>query len=98
MAISLPRKALFVGLASVLAVPTAAVGVAYAATGGDMAYAVEDFSYPDAAKIQAEKGIVLKRGDGNIVLTSCDGSQDLMVNTRSGQKDYCFDVKGKPAT
>ncbi|WP_190160849.1 FG-GAP-like repeat-containing protein [Streptomyces litmocidini] len=62
-----------------------------------MSYAVEDFSYPGAAAIQAEKAITLKRGDGNLMLQACDGTQDILVNTRSGLKDYCFDVKTKPA-
>jgi hypothetical protein len=62
-----------------------------------MSYAVEDFSYPDAATILAEKAITLKRGDGNLTLQACDGTQDMTVNTRSGLKDYCFDVKTKPA-
>ncbi|MFJ8164137.1 FG-GAP-like repeat-containing protein [Streptomyces sp. NPDC096136] len=61
-----------------------------------MSYAVEDFSYPGAAAIQAEKGVTLKRGDGNLMLQACDGTQDMTVNTR-GLKDYCFDVKSKPA-
>ncbi|WP_229886956.1 hypothetical protein [Streptomyces subrutilus] len=81
---------------------TAAIGVAYAvpatvaATAADeMPYAIEDFAYPDAAKIEAEKAIVLKRGDGNIVLQACDGTEDITINTRSGQKDYCFDLKAK---
>ncbi|MFE9743205.1 trypsin-like serine protease [Streptomyces sp. NPDC006477] len=62
-----------------------------------MLYAVEDHSYPEAAKIKAEKDITLKRGDGQLLLAACDGTQDIMVNSRSGLKDYCFDVKSKPA-
>ncbi|WP_229886942.1 hypothetical protein [Streptomyces subrutilus] len=61
-----------------------------------MPYAIEDFGYPDAAKIEADRAIVLKRGDGNVLLQACDGTQDVTVNTRSGEKDYCFDVKAKP--
>ncbi|MCJ0875837.1 hypothetical protein [Streptomyces sp. AP-93] len=107
MAISRARKALFVGLASVLTASTAAIGVAYAVPGtvttaaaavaaDEMPYAIEDFGYPNAATIEAERGIVLTRGDGNIVLVACGGTVDITVNTRSGEKDYCFDVKAKP--
>lgn len=103
MAISRARKALFVGLASVFTATTAAIGVAYAVPGtvtaaaaDEMPYTIEDFGYPDAAKIEAERAIALKRGDGNILLQACDGTQDITVNTRSGEKDYCFDVKAKP--
>lgn len=102
MAISRVRKALLVGLASVFTATTAAIGVAYAvpktvaATGGDeMPYAIEDFGYPDAAKIEEEQGIILKRGDGNIVLVACDGAQDMIIEVRPA-KQYCFDVKAKP--
>lgn len=35
-------------------------------------YAVEDFNYPQADKIRAED-IVLKRGDGHIMLAGCAG-------------------------
>ncbi|MGO4463813.1 hypothetical protein AB4039_42145, partial [Streptomyces sp. M-16] len=34
-------------------------------------YAIEDFGYPNADKILAERGITLKRGDGHIVLADC---------------------------
>ncbi|MEU6220886.1 hypothetical protein ABZ845_25780 [Streptomyces sp. NPDC047022] len=58
-------------------------------------YAVEDFNYPDAAKIQQELGIVLKRGDGHIVLAAC-GSQDglLEIWERNRQSHICFRVTG----
>ncbi|MFB7030217.1 MULTISPECIES: hypothetical protein [unclassified Streptomyces] len=65
-----------------------------------MPSAVEGFTYPNAAQIQEQTGGLLKRGDGNILLTACDGSQDLAVYVRptpTGQEDFCFDVKAKPA-
>ncbi|MFJ4471910.1 hypothetical protein ACIP2X_31110 [Streptomyces sp. NPDC089424] len=34
-------------------------------------HAVEDFAYPGADKIQQERGFVLERGDGHIVLADC---------------------------
>ncbi|SEE59245.1 trypsin-like serine protease [Streptomyces sp. TLI_105] len=95
LAASLP-SALALTAASLTVAPSSAADSWPAAADG-MAYAVEDFSYPDAAAIQAEKAITLKRGDGNLMLQACDGTQDMTVNTRSGLKDYCFDVKTKPA-
>ncbi|MFB6985280.1 hypothetical protein ACFC0C_26640 [Streptomyces sp. NPDC056178] len=105
MVISHARKTLLVGLATVLAATATAFGVteavngsiATAATEGDMPYAVEDFNYPDAAKIEAETGAILKRGDGHLLMTSCDGTEDIMIKSRSGQKDFCFNVTAKPA-
>ncbi|MEV3950377.1 hypothetical protein AB0K57_22385 [Streptomyces halstedii] len=57
--------------------------------------AVEDFSYPNAAQIEAQKGIVLKRGDGHIILADCASATDLMeVYSRTHGK-FCFRVSGK---
>ncbi|MEV6358651.1 hypothetical protein AB0M40_38945, partial [Streptomyces hydrogenans] len=41
-------------------------------------YAVENYDYPNADKILAEKNIVLKRGDGHIVLADCAGETGLL--------------------
>ncbi|MFF0967207.1 hypothetical protein ACWDQO_20670 [Streptomyces sp. NPDC003703] len=60
-----------------------------------MPHLVEDFSYPGAEKIRAEQGITLKRGDGHITLTDCAASYDIMVKSRTAQKNYCFTVLGK---
>lgn len=106
MAISRVRKALLAGLASALAVVTTTFSVAHAAAdsvaattaaAAGMPLAIEDFTYPGAARIQAETGAVLKRGDGRLVMTTCDGNEDIMIMARTGQKDFCFDVKAKPA-
>ncbi|MFC0845543.1 hypothetical protein ACFH04_17765 [Streptomyces noboritoensis] len=59
---------------------------------------VEDFAYPGAARIEADRKITLIKGDGHIVLAdSCDGSpQQIKVWTRNdGSKDVCFRVIGK---
>ncbi|MFF4836663.1 hypothetical protein [Streptomyces sp. NPDC001315] len=57
-------------------------------------YAVEDFNYPQADKILAEKNIVLKRGDGHITLADCvSGTGQLEVWARSKDK-ICFQVTG----
>jgi hypothetical protein len=106
MAISRARKALLIGLASALAVTATTIGMAHAGTGSvavtaasadDLTSAVEDLTYPNADSIQAETGALLKRGDGHLLLTTCNGSQDILVMTRTGQKDFCFDVIAKPA-
>ncbi|MFC8867231.1 hypothetical protein ACFUAC_06180 [Streptomyces sp. NPDC057148] len=54
--------------------PSVATTVADEAPG----YAVEDFNYPGADWIQQEQGIVLKRGDGHIVLAECGSEEGLM--------------------
>jgi hypothetical protein len=70
--------------------PRAAAPVAGEAPG----YAVEDFNYPQANKILAEKNIVLKRGDGHITLADCvSGTGQLEVWARSKDK-ICFQVTG----
>ncbi|MEU5047769.1 hypothetical protein [Streptomyces griseorubiginosus] len=57
-------------------------------------YAVENFNYPQADKILAEKNILLKRGDGHITLADCaSGTGQLEVQARDKSK-VCFDVKG----
>lgn len=57
-------------------------------------YAVEDFNYPQADKIEAEKGIVLKRGDGHIVLAECGSEAGLLeIYTRAADK-VCFRTTG----
>ncbi|MGX1560492.1 hypothetical protein [Streptomyces sp. NPDC055506] len=62
--------------------------------------AVEDYTYPGAAKILADKGIKLKKGDGHILLAECDqAAQQIRVLTvedaaegRAGT--YCFKALG----
>ncbi|GAA1069918.1 hypothetical protein GCM10009665_77680 [Kitasatospora nipponensis] len=57
-------------------------------------YAVEDFGYPGADKILADRNIVLKRGDGHILLADCAGGTGLLeVWSRSNAK-ICFRVTG----
>ncbi|MFJ4473882.1 hypothetical protein [Streptomyces xanthochromogenes] len=68
----------------------AAVPVAGEAPG----YAVEDFNYPDAAKILAEKNITLKRGDGHIVLADCTAEPGLLEVWARSKDKICFRVTG----
>ncbi|MET9381381.1 hypothetical protein ABZY09_09855 [Streptomyces sp. NPDC002928] len=57
-------------------------------------YAVEDFNYPGADAILADKGITLKRGDGHITLADCvTDTGQLEVWARSQDK-ICFNVTG----
>lgn len=57
-------------------------------------YAVEDFVYPQADKILQDRGIILKRGDGHIVLAEC-GSQEGLLRVRARDlEDTCFRVTG----
>jgi hypothetical protein len=58
-------------------------------------FAVEDFDYPGADRILAERGIELKRGDGHIVLADCAGQNLLRISAR-GQSNQavCFRVSG----
>ncbi|MEI5033375.1 hypothetical protein RB201_12445 [Streptomyces sp. S1A(2023)] len=55
---------------------------------------VEDFNYPQADKIEEERGIVLKRGDGHIVLAECGSSSDLMVVYSRTTGQTCFRTTG----
>ncbi|MFF9102272.1 hypothetical protein ACF1AU_17025 [Streptomyces rubrogriseus] len=55
-------------------------------------YAVEDYNYPNADKILAEQNIVLKRGDGHIVLADCAGGGNLLQFLARDHEDVCFEV------
>ncbi|MGK5548298.1 hypothetical protein ACSNOH_26745 [Streptomyces sp. URMC 127] len=61
---------------------------------GRPGYVVEDFNYPGADKIKAEKGITLKRGDGHVTLADCSSGTGLMeVWSRKNEK-ICFRTTG----
>ncbi|MGW7378714.1 hypothetical protein [Streptomyces sp. NPDC054794] len=61
---------------------------------GAPGYAVEDYNYPGADAIKAQKGIVLKRGDGHITLVDCASGTGLMeVYSRKSEKS-CFRATG----
>ncbi|MEU3403113.1 hypothetical protein ABZ766_04035 [Streptomyces sp. NPDC006670] len=57
-------------------------------------YAIEDFGYPNADKILAERGITLKRGDGHIVLADCASATDLLEVWSRANDKICFRVTG----
>ncbi|MFJ8649591.1 hypothetical protein ACIRNI_26165 [Streptomyces sp. NPDC093546] len=70
---------------------TGAAGVA-----GDLPpFAIEDFGYPDAARIQAELGLTLKRGDGHITLADCASGTGLMEVYSRTKGKICFRATGK---
>lgn len=61
---------------------------------GAPGYLAEDFNYPGADAIKAQKGITLKRGDGHITLADCASGTGLMeVYSRKGEK-ICFRATG----
>ncbi|MGW0787324.1 hypothetical protein ACWD04_03500 [Streptomyces sp. NPDC002911] len=57
-------------------------------------YAVEDFAYPQADKIEAELGIVLKRGDGHITLADCASGGSLLEVYSRTKGRFCFRAIG----
>jgi hypothetical protein len=63
--------------------------------------AVEDYGYPGADRVLAEKGIKLKKGDGHILLADCDqAAQQIRVLTvkddsTGRQGTYCFRATAK---
>lgn len=66
---------------------------------------VEDFSYPGAAQILAQRGITVISGDGHIMLVSCGASGLIEVRSSGNTADkdpdpghYCFKVTGSTGT
>ncbi|MFB7650605.1 MULTISPECIES: hypothetical protein [unclassified Streptomyces] len=55
-------------------------------------YVVEDYNYPNADKILAEQNILLKRGDGHIVLADCASGDNLLQFLARDHEDVCFKV------
>jgi hypothetical protein len=53
----------------------------------------ENYDYPDAAKIEAERGIKLIKGDGHIVFVDCATSGTLIqVWSKTSDERFCFHV------
>lgn len=61
---------------------------------GDPGYAVEDFAYPGADEILAQRGFLLKRGDGHIQLADCGSDVGLLEVWPREQEKVCFRVTG----
>ncbi|GHF37137.1 hypothetical protein FHX82_007270 [Amycolatopsis bartoniae] len=66
---------------------------------------MEDFSYPGATQVLAQRGITLISGDGHIMLVSCGASGLIEVRSSGNTADkdpdpghYCFKVTGSTGT
>jgi hypothetical protein len=79
-----------------LFVPAAIADATTAETAADELppFAVEDFNYPGADRILEERGFLLKRGDGHIVLADCGSEGDLMEFSVRRLGLVCFRVTG----
>ncbi|MDH2392053.1 hypothetical protein QCN29_25375 [Streptomyces sp. HNM0663] len=84
-----------IATASTMVSATEASASGEAATSELPPYPVEDFSYPDADRIQAELGLVLKRGDGHITLADCSSASGLLEVYSRTKGKICFRVTGK---
>lgn len=74
--------------------PDSASPASATVAGSQPGYAVEDFTYPGADKIKEEKGIILKRGDGHIVLADCSSGTGLMEVLSRDVDKICFRATG----
>ncbi|MGW7090680.1 hypothetical protein [Streptomyces sp. NPDC054874] len=99
------RKAFLLVVTTGVVAAATTLGVAQAdtsntpasASAAGMTSVVEDFAYPNAAQIEAGTGAVLKRGDGRMVFMTCDGSEDIRIESAHGQQFFCFRLIAKPA-
>lgn len=81
--------------ALVLAGGAALLGVATVAAADDTPPPIEeDYDYPGADKIFAERGILLKKGDGHILLTDCVPGGDFLEVRSRNRDPFCFRVTG----
>jgi V8-like Glu-specific endopeptidase len=78
---------------------TAAVPMAAADTG--QLPVVEDYGYPGAAQVLADRGITLLKGDGHIAYVACSGPGLIEVRSTTVPGDhgadpyhYCFKIDG----
>jgi hypothetical protein len=80
-------------LAAVVAVAVDQAGVitsASAAAEDAPSSIVETYDYPDSAKILAERGILLKKGDGRLLLTTCVTGGDFVEVRARNLDPFCF--------
>ncbi len=54
----------------------------------------ENYDYPYADNIFAEKGLRLLKGDGHILLADCGSADVVRVLSFSSRGELCFQVKG----
>jgi hypothetical protein len=96
--------AVAVGVAGAVVLGGSAMALAGYAAEDEAPSLVEDFSYPGAAAIEADRGIKLIKGDGNITLTGCGADPNLpptdvilVQTTAVGSPDktnHCFKATG----
>ncbi|MFJ7280215.1 trypsin-like serine protease [Kitasatospora sp. NPDC098663] len=81
-----------------LAIPVVAGSMPVAATAAEAPapVAVENFAYPDAAKVPVDLNVTLKSGDGNIRLADCTSQENLLVvwSLATEPNNRCFRVTG----
>ncbi|MEU5049418.1 hypothetical protein [Streptomyces sp. NPDC021096] len=104
------RRMLFTGVIGVVSVAlgVSAFGVAMADPGpveeDNPPSGVETFEYPNAAAILKERNIVLRKGDGHILLADCGVTKDIVISTskvlpgQTPEGQYCFKVTGTGKT
>ncbi|WP_158888833.1 hypothetical protein [Amycolatopsis anabasis] len=54
----------------------------------------ENYDYPGAEKIFQERGILLRKGDGHILLVDCGNRNDLVEAWSRSKGRFCFQVSG----
>ncbi|MFI9103059.1 hypothetical protein ACIGXA_21305 [Streptomyces fildesensis] len=57
--------------------------------------AVEDFQYPNAAKILKDRNIKLLKGDGHILLLDACGTSPQQIKVWTGASEICFQANNK---
>ncbi|WP_405769460.1 hypothetical protein [Streptomyces sp. NBC_01538] len=83
-------------MGAAIGIPIAVADESSVAADDVPSFVVEPFSYPGAADVLASEGIQLKRGDGHVLLATCDGAADqirvyTVADSTVGRKgDYCF--------
>ncbi|MEU1422215.1 hypothetical protein [Kitasatospora sp. NPDC005751] len=91
---ALAASTLLIGISSGVAAGTSG-GTAAATATDTPPPAVEDFGYPGAEKVLADRNLVLKRGDGHVALADCVDGQNLIEVWARGRADrVCFKVTG----
>jgi hypothetical protein len=75
----------------VTAGPPAPPGTPPATVGSSL---VETYAYPGAAAIEQEQGVKLIRGNGRIMLTTCDEATDLIIVETLDRGQVCFRAQG----
>ncbi|GGQ27816.1 hypothetical protein [Streptomyces roseolilacinus] len=103
MAMSRACKALLLAASGLLATSLGAVTLTTGAqavapstpsaeSAADMPLALEGYTYPGASRILQERGITLKRGDGNITLVPCVQAWNIKIESRLDNGGYCFNA------